>query len=44
MGAEADVVPLGTGYMRIIAAGGPFMVVAMSLTAAYKRDVWVLTE
>lgn len=36
MGAEADVVPLGTSYMRIIAAGGPFMVVAMSLTAALR--------
>jgi len=36
MGAEADVLPLGTGYMKIIAAGGVFMVVSMSLTAALR--------
>lgn len=36
MGAEADVLPLGTSYMKIIALGGVFMVVSMSLTAALR--------
>ena len=36
MGAETDVLPLGIGYMKIIASGGVFMVVSMSLTAALR--------
>ncbi len=36
MGAEADVLPLGVSYMKIIASGGVFMVVSMSLTAALR--------
>ena len=36
MGAEADVLPLGVSYMKIIASGCVFMVVSMSLTAALR--------
>ncbi|NLJ59693.1 MAG: MATE family efflux transporter [Firmicutes bacterium] len=36
MGAESDVLPLGISYMKIIASGGVFMVVSMSLTAALR--------
>lgn len=36
MGAEPDVLPLGISYMKITAAGGVFMVISMSLTAALR--------
>ncbi|HXL03663.1 MAG TPA: MATE family efflux transporter [Bacillota bacterium] len=36
MGAEPDVLPMGVSYMKIIASGGVFMVVSMSLTAALR--------
>ncbi|HHY46576.1 MAG TPA: MATE family efflux transporter [Firmicutes bacterium] len=36
MGAEADVMPLGTSYLRIVAGGGLFMVLPMSLFSALR--------